>query len=355
MRNFSLKSLLIAIAILGLGSVAASSVQADLSSNQKGERQVKERLILDTDMDSDCDDAAALGILHAMVDRGEADLLAVMVSGLNKHAGPCVDAINTYYGRPDIPIGTARAPAPDQSSLYTEGVSQRCPHDLIDSMSAPDAVELYRSILMTQPDKSVTIVTVGDMSNLAKLLELPGTQELPSGKEVIEQKVKHWVCMGGNFIGKPARDDLKVESNNNFTLDSRATYAAITKWPGPITFVGREIGSVPSGLEVGEELQSLPADHPVRIAYELYFGGVAKNRHVADLTTVLYAVRGLGDFWDIEDQGAMDLKPNMTFEWKYDMDRDHAYLLKKPGDRAASHENVEQAINELLLAAPAKK
>ena len=85
----------------------------------------------------------------------------------------------------------------------------------------------------------------------------------------------------------------------------------------------------------------------------MYFGGVAKNRHVADLTTVLYAVRGLGDFWDIEDQGAMDLKPNMTFEWKYDMDRNHAYLLKKLSDRAASHEHVEQAISDLLLASPA--
>lgn len=352
-RDFGLKLLLAAMAAMWIGGIEAPFARAESSSDDHRDQQATKKLIiLDTDMDSDCDDAAALGILHALIDRGEAELLAVMVSGTNRHAGPCVDAINAYYGRPNIPIGTARPPAPDQPSLYAEGVARRCPHDLVDSLSAPDAVELYRSILMTQPDESVTIVTVGDMTNLAKLLALPRTQELPSGREVVEQKVAHWVCMGGNFIGKPARDDLKVESNNNFTLDSKSTFAAITKWPGPITFVGREIGSAPSGLEAGQLLRNAPADHPVRIAYELYFGGVAKNRHVADLTTVLYAVRGLGDYWGIEDQGAMELKPNMTFEWNYDSDRDHAYLLKKPDDPAASHERVEQAINDLMLAPP---
>jgi hypothetical protein len=353
-RDLRLKLLLVAMAAMWIGGIETSFARAESSGGDRRDQQATKKLILDTDMDSDCDDAAALGILHAMIDRGETELLAVMVSGTNRRAGPCVDAINTYYGRPDIPIGTARPPAPDQPSLYAEGVARRCPHDLVDSMSAPDSVELYRSILMAQPDESVTIVTVGDMTNLAKLLELPRTPELPSGKEVIERKVAHWVCMGGNFIGKPARDDLKVESNNNFTLDSKATFAAITKWPRPITFVGREIGSTPSGLEAGELLRKAPADHPVRIAYELYFGGVAKNRHIADLTTVLYAVRGLGDYWDIEDQGAMELEPNMTFRWNYDSDRDHAYLLRKRDDRVASHERVEQAINDLMLVPPGK-
>jgi hypothetical protein len=347
-----LSHLHIAVGVVYLACIGAMIAEADPPTNAHNSEQATVRVILDTDMDSDCDDAVALGILHALADRGEVDILAVMVSGLNRHAGPCVDAINTYYGRPDIPIGTARHPAPDQSSLYTEGVARRCPHDLTDSLAAPDAVELYRSILLAQPDQSVTVVTVGDMTNLAKLLELPRAGEQFAGKEVVRQKVKMWVCMEGNFIGKPARDDLKLESNNNVTLDSKATHAAITRWPGSITFVGREIGSVPSGLEAGASLPNVPPDHPVRIAYELYFGGVAKDRHLADPTTVLYAVRGLGNFWDIEDRGGMDLNRDMTFEWQYDADRDHAYLLKKPGDTANSHEHVEQEINELMLAPP---
>ena len=37
------------------------------------------RLILDTDMSGDCDDAGALALLHALADRGECELLATIV------------------------------------------------------------------------------------------------------------------------------------------------------------------------------------------------------------------------------------------------------------------------------------
>src|SRR5688500_9413492 len=57
-------------------------------------------VIFDTDMDSDVDDVAALCQLHAMADLGEAELLAVMISGRNEWSGGCVDALNTFYGRP---------------------------------------------------------------------------------------------------------------------------------------------------------------------------------------------------------------------------------------------------------------
>lgn len=62
-------------------------------------------VIFDTDMDSDVDDVAALAKLHVMADRGEVELLGVMVSGHNEWSAPCIDAINTFYGRPDLPIG----------------------------------------------------------------------------------------------------------------------------------------------------------------------------------------------------------------------------------------------------------
>src|SRR5262245_3773628 len=63
------------------------------------------RVIFDTDMDSDCDDAAALAMLHALADRGEAEILATPVSSRHAWSAPCVDAINTYFRRPDLPIG----------------------------------------------------------------------------------------------------------------------------------------------------------------------------------------------------------------------------------------------------------
>src|SRR6266852_2488659 len=66
------------------------------------------RLIFDTDMGNDVDDAVALAMIHALESRGEAKLLAVTVTKDNRWAAPFIDAMNTFYGRADIPIGVVR-------------------------------------------------------------------------------------------------------------------------------------------------------------------------------------------------------------------------------------------------------
>lgn len=66
------------------------------------------QLVLDTDMLTDCDDLAALGMLHTLESMGEARLLAVTVSSREPRSAPVVDAVNTYYGRPDIPVGAPK-------------------------------------------------------------------------------------------------------------------------------------------------------------------------------------------------------------------------------------------------------
>src|SRR5678816_3518400 len=63
------------------------------------------RIFFDTDMDTDCDDAGAMAVLHALADRGECQILATVVSVRHPGAAPTVAAINAYYGRADLPIG----------------------------------------------------------------------------------------------------------------------------------------------------------------------------------------------------------------------------------------------------------
>lgn len=63
------------------------------------------RVIFDTDMYGDIDDALALAMLHALESRGEIELLAVTISTQAGEAARYVDAIDTFYGRGSIPIG----------------------------------------------------------------------------------------------------------------------------------------------------------------------------------------------------------------------------------------------------------
>jgi len=63
-------------------------------------------VIFDTDMGSDCDDAGALAVLHSLADAGEVKILGVVFSsGKNRYGVRTCDAINTYYGRGDLPLG----------------------------------------------------------------------------------------------------------------------------------------------------------------------------------------------------------------------------------------------------------
>ena len=87
------------MAALLLGAPAITLAQAPAPPN----------IIFDTDMGNDVDDALALAMLHAFESRHEAHLVAVTITKDNKWAGPYVDAVNTFYGRPEIPIGTVKS------------------------------------------------------------------------------------------------------------------------------------------------------------------------------------------------------------------------------------------------------
>jgi len=301
------------------------------------------KILFDTDMTTDCDDAGAMAVLHTLADRGECEILATVTSVTDPNALATVDAINRYRGRPDLPLGWVKGGGVQMPSKFTGRIAREFPHRPVSDADFPDAVDIYREILTQQPDRSVVLVTVGYLTNVSRFLQSPG------GTELARAKVAKWICMGGNFIGDPPMDDLAL-GNVNFQRDAASAHHAIHHWPGEIVFAGREVCSVPSGLAIGAALTNTPEDNPVRRAYEHYFGGTARDRHVADLATVLYAVRGLTDCWDLSDPGRMDLREDMTFVWIPDPAGRQRHLLKKSGnDRQVEH------VLETLLVAPAKE
>jgi hypothetical protein len=305
------------------------------------------KIFFDTDMETDCDDAGAMAVLHELADRRECEILATVTSVRDVDSVATVDAINRYRGRPNLSVGMVKGAGVLERSKFAALIAKEFPHRVTSAESVPDSVKVYRDVLARQADHSVIVVTVGYLTNLSGLLQLPPSDGLPSGLELIRAKVAKWVCMGGNFIGHPPKDDLKL-GNVNFQRDAESAHFVIRHWPTEIVFAGREVCSVPSGLMIGESLATTPGDNPVRRAYEHYFGGAAKNRHVADLATVLYAVRGLTDCWELSAPGRMDLRQDMTFEWHSEADGKQRYLLKMPdNDR-----HVEAILNELLIAAP---
>jgi hypothetical protein len=75
------------------------------------------KLLIDTDMSVDVDDVGMLCAAHSLVERGEAEILAVVHdTGLPAGVG-AISAINTWWGRSGIKIGGYHGDVgdPDQS------------------------------------------------------------------------------------------------------------------------------------------------------------------------------------------------------------------------------------------------
>lgn len=249
-------------------------------------------LILDTDFSPDTDDVGALAVLHALADRREVNILGVVTSMSDPYAIGAVDVVNTYYGRPDVPLGAymgdfmANVPCSDSTWCpYAAKLTREFPSDIKRRDQVPDAVKAYRKIMSEQPDNSVTIATIGFLSNLDALLK-SGPDEFSSlnGKELIRQKVKLLV-IGGS--------DYPTGRTYNLSHRGAGTWAqyVVHNWPGRITFCLNAVGGP---IMTGSGLKN-PSSNPVKRAYDIWLAPPrpsGPNRPSWDQAVVLYAVRG---------------------------------------------------------------
>jgi inosine-uridine nucleoside N-ribohydrolase len=252
------------------------------------------KLIFDTDIGNDVDDVLALSLLHALETRGDCEILGVTITKPDPLAGPFVDAMNTFYGRPNIPIGFTRSGLANEPSKFLklaeaeDNGQPRYPHRLKRSSDAPAATQVLRRILAGQPDHSVVLIQVGYFSNFAALLDTPPDELSPlAGVELIRQKVKFLSVMAGSFqtIGNHKRF-----LEYNVTQDLPAAKKLAKEWPTPIVWSGFEIGiAVPFPAASVERDFAYVTHHPAAEAYCLY-NPPPHERPTWDLTSALYAV-----------------------------------------------------------------
>jgi hypothetical protein len=266
-------------------------------------------IIFDTDVGNDVDDVLALSVLHALQSRGECKILAVTITKPDELAGPFVDALNTFYGRPEIPIGFTHAQLTNEPSKFLklaevqDNGRLRFPHRLKKSSDAPEATRLLRRILAQQPDGSVVMVQVGYFSNFAALLETgPDENSKLGGAELVRQKVKFLSVMAGSFKMKERFHEYNV------TQDLSASKKLAPNWPTPIVWSGFEIGiAVPFPAISIERDFSYVAHHPAAEAYCLY-EPPPHERPTWDLTSALYAVLGDRNYFGLSEPGEVTVE-----------------------------------------------
>jgi inosine-uridine nucleoside N-ribohydrolase len=309
-------------------------------SCKESENQESVKVILDTDFGNDCDDTGALAILHQMAYNGEAEILATMYPMNDSMGAAAIDAVNTYYGKGEIPVGTYKGSyryKGTHNDFYNTRLLTGFPNDLRSGRNAADAVMLYRKILNGQPDGTVTIVVVGPQRLVADLLlSQPDEISTLTGKELIRKKVKQLVSMGTEA---PAGDEWNIK------ICPDAAQLVAREWPTKVVYSGFEIGKE---IMTGERLMTEAKDSPVKVAFETNpMVDSLKNRHSWDQTAVLFAVRGPRDYWTVEE-GSLEIADDGKNKWS-DEKKDRFYLKKKK-----PVEEMKKIIEDMMVSAPKK-
>ena len=96
-------------------------------------------------MSTDVDDVAAVCMTHALADRGEAEILAVVHNtGLPEGVG-AISVINHWYGRDSVPVGGYKGQfGATLPGKYVEKIVKAFASPIKNYTQVPDAVDVYR-------------------------------------------------------------------------------------------------------------------------------------------------------------------------------------------------------------------
>ena len=281
------------------------------------------RIIFDSDFGPDYDDVGAMAFLHAMADSGKIEILGTISSNMHELVGPSMNVMNTYYGRPDLPMGAPKTRGINLGSFqhWPDSIIAKYPHRIRSTDELPDAVEIYRKILNQQPDSSVTIVTVGFLTNLAGLLRSQADSICSlTGPELVSKKVKQLISMAGRF---PAGKEFNIQ------IDSVASFYVFENWPTPVIFTGFEIGwEIRTGLRlIASELKN----NPVKDVFSICIPMSAEDsmgRMSWDETAVLIGVYGTKGYFSTKT-GRIIVHPDGSNGWIDDPRGNHTYVVQE--------------------------
>lgn len=296
-------------------------------------------VIFDTDMGPDYDDAGAIALLYAFADSNKINVLATMASTKYEGVAGVLNVFNTYFKRPDMPIGVPKSYAVEQRDWqhWTDTLLANYPHRIKKNSDVEDAVTLYRKLLAKRQDNSVTIITVGFLTNIANLLQSKPDEYSPlSGIDLIKKKVKKMVSMAGKF---PEGKEFNVFK------DIEASQYAFAHFPKPLYFCGFEIGDqIKCGLPLvhNNKIQNDPVKDVFRISLPQAAEDSAGRKSWDEVTTLL-AISNYKPHYNIKE-GSITVAADGSNTWNengknqfYFIDKKAAAIMQKKIDELMMH------------------
>jgi hypothetical protein len=285
--------------------------------------------VYDCDM-STIDDALALAMLYGLQGKGTLRVISVSVSKPNLKAAEYCDVLTRFYnGEPGgffgpTPIGLALAPKMDpDAAMVLAPLAGKYSRGIQKLNDTADPVAQIRNALTAQFDQNAVVVLAGPATNLAGVLDLPGT------KELIAKKVK-LLCVtdfGGNVA---------------------AARKMLAEWQSPIVHAPAELGN--AILFPGASMEkdfAWSAAHPVVDAYKAY-KPMPYDAPSWAMTAALYAARPAENDFKLSDPGTLSLADGGVVRFTPGPSGKHRQLLLDP----AQKDKIVQTYTELVSAKP---
>ena len=310
-------------------------------------------VIFDTDIGNDVDDVLALAMLHSLQSRNVCELRAVTITKDHPQCASFVDAVNTFYGRGDIPVGVCDSGVTPAVSRFTpladirDNGELRYPHDLLSGKTAPSAVDVLRRTLAAAEDGTVVICQVGFSTNLANLLTSPPDDHSQlNGTQLVQRKVQLLSVMAGAF--QPINGSTHREYN--VIKDIPAAKLLAERWPGTVVYSGFEVGLAATypAASIDRDYEYVP-HHPVKEAYYLY-EPPPHNRPTWDLTSILYALYPDAGYFDTSKRGTVKVLDNGETRFEPHDSGSHFYLVMSEAQRI----RVQEALVQLSSQPPGR-
>ena len=293
------------------------------------ENELVKKIILDTDMGVDCDDAVALAILLNKHIAGEIEIGCITASSTREGATATVQAITNYYGV-HLPIGAMASPSLECDKINNYGKAVKDLYGTKDS--SQDAVLLLRKTLAEQAGKS-TIVAIGPLSNMERLLKSRADEISPlDGEGLVREKVSEIFVMGGSFAQNYDFLNLHAEvaTEWNILQDIAAARYFVGHCPVGVTFAPWEAGArVMTKMRRGDNpvwycmLQYAVSEH---YPHEPKF-----ERMSWDPVTCLCATDGCEEYFDYSEPGDISVDEAGVTSFAERAGGKHRILLLKEG------------------------
>ena len=256
------------------------------------------KILIDTDLCCDCDDALALAIANICHNKGLIKLLGVTHCLNDDSCAHFAQMINAYYHN-DVPVGKSDCCVFDFKDMKKYFITTLTGGESVSTY--PCSLDITLEQLYQNTD--VTLVYIGQLNNLAELLGV--AKKLYKGIEIgelLRTRVREIVVMAGEFSfekDKMARGEFNVVKD---LISAQKVFAQ--DWL-PITVLdSRQGNDVYTGVSIKAQTHN-----PAGQAYRLFCDGICGTalRPSWDPLTVLYAIFGNGDGFALSENGKVSV------------------------------------------------